>query len=255
MWNTVIGAIVAILTAILAAWVALYIAKSRRRLLWVPLSNESILRDDAVGSASVISGGVILARPRLIQLAIKNTSRHDLQRSDFTSGSDSLKFDLGTPIVAVASVTTTPSTAPTPSIGAFGSTISVGEGLIQSGQIIRISVLADGEEREVKCTAAHLLNNKLKKSKNVDSLEAFWQREAFYAAIAIFIGIPLIGFSILYFSPMRTTITNPWAYDVCKVSDKIPPKDLIATKDACQQLNKETSDSKNSPEPSKGTNQ
>jgi hypothetical protein len=253
MWNTAIGALIALVTAVLGAVVALYVAKTRRLLRWVEVANDSILPGNVGGTVAVVSNGLHLPEPRLIQLAIKNTSRHDVQSADFVSQGESLSFDFGTPIVAISSVTTTPAAAPIPSLTIDGTIVNVEPTLIQPGQTIRISALANGTERSMRCTRHHLLNVQVRKAADLNALTSFWRRyNLSFIATICFAGLFFLFFAKT--TPLSEYGTAPYKFGYCTIQTGPEKIELWTTRDICRKLKAGStpSDAKNSSTPKSG---
>ncbi|MFF8931470.1 hypothetical protein ACF1AO_29860 [Streptomyces longwoodensis] len=219
MWDTIIGALVAVVVGILAVWATLYVAKPRRRLLWVPVSNVPLLRGGSIGSdVSVKSGGSDLAKPRIVTLALKNAGRRDILAQDFASDDESLQFDFGAKIVKVLQATVEPSTAPEPDMDGTGSVLSVRRSLIKSQQAIRISVLVDGDEEGIVCLRAHLIETPIKHTKHPEGIYPLWRRDAWLAvALSLMAALIVSAISVLVTAIVLQGHTYEPKYVSCKI--------------------------------------
>ncbi|WP_406490558.1 hypothetical protein OHB06_00810 [Streptomyces sp. NBC_01604] len=157
-WNTVITVTATAAFTGLTVWAALYVARPKRRLLWLERSNVALLRGgSATGAVGVTYGGTPLGKPRLVELVLKNSGKRDIQQSDFASQDDSLAFDFGASIISVLSVKSVPDTGAIPGTRIAGNVLYVHKSLIASKQQLLVSVLVDGDEDDLKCHSAHLL--------------------------------------------------------------------------------------------------
>ncbi|MDF3141789.1 MULTISPECIES: hypothetical protein [unclassified Streptomyces] len=185
MWSALISALIAVMMGLAALWGALYVAKPKRRLLWVEALNAPLLSDtSASSSVHVSTGTAVLTNPRVVQLGLKNGGRRDIVQSDFASDNDSLCFDFHAPIVQVMSTQVEPGTAPTPTTRVDGTKLYVHKGLIKSSQVIRFSILVDGDNEDVTCENAHIVETKTKQSNN-SNMESWWQQYGNMATGAI----------------------------------------------------------------------
>lgn len=108
----------------------------------------SLVSSESLGSAradlSVTYSGAELSNPYVVTLYAESRSRRDIRSMDFDQGKP-LVFDLGVKILAVVGTDLSESFA-----GAFsidGNRVELPPCLIRRGQLLRISLLTDGEPR------------------------------------------------------------------------------------------------------------
>jgi hypothetical protein len=104
----------------------------------------SLVSSESLGSArvdlSVTYSGAELSNPYVVTLYAESRSRRDIRSVDFDQGK-SLVFDLGVKILT---------DLPESSVGAFsidGNRVELSPCLIRRGQLLRVSLLTDGEPR------------------------------------------------------------------------------------------------------------
>ncbi|WP_437065421.1 hypothetical protein [Streptomyces sp. enrichment culture] len=85
-----------------------------------------------------------LADPRLVRVQIVNTSRRDVSSAAF-DGSNSIKMDLGQPVLEILGTESNPTDAALPQVTVDGSELHIGPGRIGRGQSITWLVLIEGE--------------------------------------------------------------------------------------------------------------
>lgn len=169
-WNTLISVVFGVGVGGLGAWVAFRASNPKKRLFWGVVSNAPLIASERAARAiRITQDQEVIEKPRIVRITIRNAGRKDIRREDYDSGPASLVFDLHAPVKGIVSVDSTPShaRAPEPPLK-DGNRILVQPFLMKHRQTVTFSVLVDGEEGEVTCSAA-LLDTPVK---NIDFSEA-----------------------------------------------------------------------------------
>ncbi|MFF4727203.1 hypothetical protein ACFY3M_17980 [Streptomyces mirabilis] len=171
-WQYVITTLAGILIGVLGAWATLRANNPKRRLNWWVESNTPLINPSlptAGGALTVQLGGRQLRKPRTIELVLANDGRHAITSSMFHGGA-SVRFDFdGVGVIAILGVVTKPtgSVRPTFDIGpvtTVGGIITAEDwvdlppSLLSRGQVVMVTVLVDGDEKDVKCVSAPLVD-------------------------------------------------------------------------------------------------
>ncbi|MDX2762745.1 hypothetical protein [Streptomyces europaeiscabiei] len=232
--DTVVSAVVGVVIGAGAIWATLRAANPKRSLLWVPNSNASLLHGENTASAVTVSaGGRVLTKPRLVEIAIKNAGRKDILAQDFATGDDSLAFDFRAPIVGVMSTKVEPAAAPIPVTRTAGNILYVHSGLIKTRQVVRFSVLVDGDEKKITCHRAHLIETPIKKASDNDALLPLWQRSGTWAGgcVLVFCGLPLLAI-LVFFYLFNYGYLAPKGFTLCSNDPPVYVKNL----EVCNQI-------------------
>jgi hypothetical protein len=105
-----------------------------------PLLSTSNL---AVSGVQVIRDGRALTDPYLFTLTLTSTGRHDVTEASF-AGAEPIAVDIGTPVVDILRITSTPERATAIRCTYAGNVLQIGPGLISRGQQVVIQALTEG---------------------------------------------------------------------------------------------------------------
>ncbi|MGW1941425.1 hypothetical protein [Streptomyces goshikiensis] len=172
VWAIVIAAFVALLIGWLGAWATFRSSNPKRKVNWWVASNTSLISPDlptAGGELTVHLDGRKLLKPRIIELAIANEGRHAITSALF-HGKAPVRFNFdGAGVNAILGVDTQPTGTVLPTFG-IGPVTTVAQtttaedwvdllpSLLSGRQVVTITVLVDGEEKDVKCVSAPLVD-------------------------------------------------------------------------------------------------
>ncbi|MGW1887778.1 hypothetical protein [Streptomyces sp. NPDC001970] len=151
-WQFAVTTLVAVTVGALGAFATLRANNPKRRLSYRTLTNTSLLTASTRQAAhlSVTYGGIVLERPRLVEVQLRNTGRRDITSSMF-HGSDPIKLDLGVNSLAVLDVELEPATSEPPRVVTNGAVVEVQPSLLVRGQSLTLSLLVDGDVGELQC--------------------------------------------------------------------------------------------------------
>ncbi|MFJ8045940.1 hypothetical protein ACIRBX_36055 [Kitasatospora sp. NPDC096147] len=171
-WQYVITTVVGVLVGALAAWATIRSANPKRVINWWVKSNTSLIVPQLPaggGGLTVQLGGQQLQKPRIVELVITNEGSRDITAAMFHNNA-SIRFGFdGTNVCAVLSVDTQPTGTVLPSLD-IGPVVSVGTArlaedwvdvlpsLLSRGQAVTVTVLVDGDEKDVRCIGAPLVD-------------------------------------------------------------------------------------------------
>ncbi|WP_327390925.1 hypothetical protein OG728_31935 [Streptomyces microflavus] len=162
-WQFAITTLVAVAVGAVAAFATLRAANPKRRLDWetgysVPLL---ITPQTGAGVLELTHNGVPVAHPRIVELRLRNSGRRDITQAQF-HGNASLTFDLGSRVVGVLGMTSSPAGAIPPVVtltpSARPSVVEIPPSLLARKQVFEVTVLLDGQHEEARCTAAPLID-------------------------------------------------------------------------------------------------
>ncbi|WP_327749674.1 hypothetical protein [Streptomyces europaeiscabiei] len=202
MWNTAIASLIAAPIGVAAVWATFRVDRPKKRLIWAIKTDKPLIGRVSGEAVRVFSRNRHLQMPRLIEIAIKNVGRRDLQVSDFSGGERSLEFLFGNQIVDVTSLSVEPPDAPRPEIHESGNSLSLLPVHFKRGATVSLTVLVDGPKDDVRCSRAYIIETDVKKTtpEKVGSFGRRFRSAASGAALTIalivgFIIIPIIKIS------------------------------------------------------------
>jgi hypothetical protein len=136
------GAVVALLSGL--ATIAAYVATvgGRRRITYRMSFCASLVRS-VVPGLHVSYEGAELDDPHVLGVEVEYRGRGDISGGSFEEGQP-FRIDMGVPVVGVIETEFTPGQKPLPRVEASGNELRIGPGLVRSGQVMRLVVLADG---------------------------------------------------------------------------------------------------------------
>ncbi|MCM2388766.1 hypothetical protein [Streptomyces albipurpureus] len=154
LWTTVATSLVALLVGAAGAWAAIRSAHPVRRLTYQLKKNVALVDDDQYSSHLTVShDGAVLQAPRIAEIVVTNVGRKDITAQQF-HGDAPIVFDLGASVAALLSSTSSPDSTSAPAADTAGTSIRVPPSLLKRRQSISYTVLVDGRESELRCTAA-----------------------------------------------------------------------------------------------------
>ncbi|MFD9517895.1 hypothetical protein [Streptomyces sp. NPDC059979] len=138
-------------------------ANPTRRLSWGTRRNTSLYAAShrETGALVLTHGGEKVDRPRLVDFRLTNDGRRDIT-ADMFHGNEPIQFDLGINVVGVLASESSPASTVAPGVTVSGQRISVAPFLFKRRQTVSIVVLVDGPEAKVTCTAAPLVEVKVR---------------------------------------------------------------------------------------------
>jgi hypothetical protein len=146
--GTIVAAVAIVVTVIL--W---FIGSPHQRLLVYSVSETPLLTGDTLKHVDqelkITLNDQLLTDPHMISLFIESRSRRDIRTVDFEDGRP-LALDLGTTILKMLHHETGEAAMPKVQVGIDGSSITIGPGLINRRQVIKVDVLTDAPI-EVTC--------------------------------------------------------------------------------------------------------
>jgi hypothetical protein len=163
-----------------------YAVAPRRKLTFgMPVDAPLVSGSDRMGPGlEVRYTGKPLTDPRILEIHLASRGSRDIPSDVFDQGRP-LVLDVGIPIVTVLQSTSVPASAPVPDIETEGQTLKVGPGLIQKGQALTFTVLADGPSAQLTCQS-YLINVKIREQRR-DQLIQLSIRRITGWAIVIFL--------------------------------------------------------------------
>ncbi|MFB8351008.1 hypothetical protein [Streptomyces niveus] len=160
-WQFAITIVVAVAVGALGAFATTRASNPKRRLTYRTLANTSLFvaSHSQTGALSVTHLGTAVARPRVIELELKNAGRRDITATQFHAG-ESIVFDLRAQVVAVLEVTSSPDGAVAPAVTLTSQVgqIQIPPCLLMRKQTVWVSLLVDGSGADVRCVAAPLVD-------------------------------------------------------------------------------------------------
>lgn len=166
-WQFAITTLAALMIGALGAFATLRAANPKRRLDFgtgpsVPLL---IAAQTGAGTLELTHNGSPVASPRIVELRLRNSGRRDITQSQF-HGNDSLRFDFGAQVVGVLGMKSSPAGTIAPSVNLFATRPTVVEippSLLARKQVFEVTLLLDGPDAKVRCTAAPLVDVKIRR--------------------------------------------------------------------------------------------
>ncbi|GEK04518.1 hypothetical protein [Streptomyces sp. 1-11] len=169
-WQFVITILAGLIVGVLGAWAAFRSANPKRRVNWWIQSNTPLF-DRPAGDGALLNvtlGSVRLSSPRIVELVISNSGRHDVTAEMF-HGAEPIKFDFDHAVAAVLDVASAPEGTLLPQIETWQELIPLTGGqhqgglllkpsLLRRGQTITVTVLIDGDEKPVRCVQFPLVD-------------------------------------------------------------------------------------------------
>ncbi|MEU1034562.1 hypothetical protein ABZ402_38845 [Streptomyces mirabilis] len=144
-WTIVFSVITALLGAVTGAWSTYRISTRRNRLGYGLTRNVSLLNDSGNSSSlTVTHGSTVLAKPRLVDVDLRNLSSRDITASSFHGGL-SLIIDLDATIIEILDSSTQPPTSILPASAVNGTKLEIPPALLVKRQAVKYTVLVDGE--------------------------------------------------------------------------------------------------------------
>ncbi|MFJ5732404.1 hypothetical protein [Streptomyces paradoxus] len=161
-WQFAITTFIAVVIGALGAYATIRANNPKRRLDFGVVTNSSLFvtSHEQTGALSVTCNGTPVARPRIIDLELRNAGRRAITEAQFHGG-DPIKFDLGANVVAVLAVSSRPTGSIAPDVRVDPSSsqvIQIPASLLAPRQRVRISILVDGPRADVECLAAPLVD-------------------------------------------------------------------------------------------------
>ncbi|QIQ04489.1 hypothetical protein [Streptomyces liangshanensis] len=197
-WSAIIGGGITTIVGLLALWGALYAANPRRGFIWQEVRNVSLLRD-SVNSVSVSHDGNPISEPRLVDLAIRNNGKRDIEASMFSNSTNSLIFDFKLPIIGVVDSTAHPAHSGVPTTSVAGTLLHVHPFLISRGHTITFSVLLDGPQEKTEISSSQIAQNPAREG-NIDRprdlRERLLDRVRLVLAFACMVGLGITSYQI-----------------------------------------------------------
>ncbi|MEV7394889.1 hypothetical protein [Streptomyces sp. NPDC091215] len=169
-WQFVITIVASLIVGVLGAWAAFRSANPKRRINWWIQSNTPLF-DRPAGDGALLNvtlGSVRLSSPRVVELVISNSGRHDVTAEMF-HGAEPIKFDFDHAVAAVLDVASAPEGTLLPQIetwqeliprtgGQHRGGLLIRPALLRRGQTVTVTVLIDGEEKPVRCVQFPLVD-------------------------------------------------------------------------------------------------
>jgi hypothetical protein len=115
---------------------------ARRRITYQMVFCASLVRS-VVPGLLVSYEGVDLGDPHVLGIELGYRGRGDIRGASFEEGRP-FRIDVGVPVVGVIDAEFEREEKPLPRVEASGSELCIGPGLVRSGQVMRLVVLADG---------------------------------------------------------------------------------------------------------------
>jgi len=145
-WGVAVGVIVGVLGIAATIWVTLRAANPKRCLYYVMRSDTPLInrRNDLSEQLKVSYGNAQLDSPHVVTIRLVSRGRADIAREAF-DGDRPLILDLGTSIVELVEIATSPSDRPDPEWTLKGSELQVGPSHFGRRQTTDISLLVDGD--------------------------------------------------------------------------------------------------------------
>jgi hypothetical protein len=138
----VAAAIVAFLSSLLGIVSYVVNVAGRRRINYRMSFCASLVRS-VVPGLHVSYEGEELGDPHVLGIELAYRGRGDISGGSFEEGQP-FRINVGVPLIGVIETDFTPAAKPLPGVEASGNEIRIGPGLVRSGQVLRLSVLADG---------------------------------------------------------------------------------------------------------------
>jgi hypothetical protein len=147
---TAAAIVVGLLTAVVTVWATRLGASTKRSLYYVLLSDTPLLtrRHALSEKLKVTYDSRTVESPRIVTIRLVSRGRADIAREAFDRGQP-LILDLGTPIVDLVKVETSPSDRPDPEWTLRGSELLVGPSHFGRRQTTEFSLLIDGREPSI----------------------------------------------------------------------------------------------------------
>ncbi|MFE5663388.1 hypothetical protein ACFQ7W_05595 [Streptomyces niveus] len=185
-WQFAITIVVAVSLGALGAFATMRASNPKRRIVYRTLANTSLFvaSHSQTGALAVTHGTTPVSRPRVIELELKNSGRRDITLAQFHDG-ESIKYDLGAEVVAVLGASTSPVGSMAPTVEtepAVPGSLNIRPFLLMRKQVVRISVLVDGAEAEVKCLRMPLIDVDRREGVTDDELQIRATRWALLAS-------------------------------------------------------------------------
>ncbi|MFD3787588.1 hypothetical protein [Streptomyces cyaneofuscatus] len=162
LWQFVITTFVAVGVGALGAFATMRAANPKRRLDYGTGSSVSLLVASQSGSGvlELTHNGTPVTEPRVVKLRLRNSGRRDITQAQF-HGNASLEFRMGSPVVGVLGMTTSPTGTITPVVTTQVSRpriVEIPPSLLARKQVFEVTLLLDGADADARCTAAPLVD-------------------------------------------------------------------------------------------------
>jgi hypothetical protein len=144
-WGVAPGVIIGLLGMAVTTWVTLRATYPKRRLYYMVQSDAPTItgREEFFEQLKISHGHMKLKSPRLVTIRLVSHGWLDISREAFDEGKP-LSLDIGTPIVDLVKVTTSPSDRVDPSWTLEGSMLLIGPSHFGRRQTTEFSLLIDG---------------------------------------------------------------------------------------------------------------
>jgi hypothetical protein len=187
------GVAVALVFGVAAVWVTWWVGNPRRRLVYGMPSVTRLLNDSdgIAGSLEVRRDGKVLTDPYVVTLQLANRGRFDIPRSLSDAGTP-LRLDVGTPIVEVLKVASSPTEFKRPAVVAGDSWVDLGPSLISRGQTVEIVLLADGPAPVLTCPERPLIDVEMRELSDDDFRTPLTKAAGLVGEVAV-VSVPLVG--------------------------------------------------------------
>ncbi|MDI1453069.1 hypothetical protein NHG22_04455 [Streptomyces sp. ATE26] len=169
-WQFAITILAGLVGCVLGAWAAFRSSNPKRKINWWIRSNTPLFNRPAGDGAllNVTLGSVRLTSPRIVELVISNSGRRDVTAEMF-HGAEPIKFDFDHAVAAVLDVASDPEGTLLPQIETWQELIPATGGqhrggllikpaLLRRGETITVTVLIDGEKKQVRCVQFPLID-------------------------------------------------------------------------------------------------
>jgi hypothetical protein len=143
-WFTAVGVVSAAGIGVLGNSISLRSAPKRRLYYRMAASVALLTTDGAKQGLEVRRGSRSLKDPRIVDITIQSSGRQSIDSTMFDQGRP-LSLRLGVPIVEVLKAESEPREQAIPDFRFIDSTLEVGPGVFAPRQVIKFSVLVDGQ--------------------------------------------------------------------------------------------------------------
>ncbi|MEU7516800.1 hypothetical protein AB0B13_33005 [Streptomyces sp. NPDC042898] len=169
-WQFAITIAATLTVGFFAGWATLRAANPKRKIVWQVQSNTPLV-DDQFNDGTVLAVqfmGYTLPKPRIVELVVANVGRRDITAAHFHGGAP-LRFEFGAEVCMILNHSSEPAHAPVPTTDTAsfdmttagyttGTYVAIKPSLFRRGQVYTATVLINGDETDVTCTAAPFID-------------------------------------------------------------------------------------------------
>lgn len=145
-WTTTVSAVVAVISAGIAAWATLRAVRPKLRLAWTQHRNAPLIANGAP-SLNISYDGSRLREPRMAEISVRNRGERDITSSMFHNG-DPIAIEFGANVKKVLDVSTSPDSSTVPEHEPSGTKLIIKPSRLAKDQCVEWTVLLDGPETD-----------------------------------------------------------------------------------------------------------